>query len=136
MPRTSATRALARDLQPAELLKRYHRRTRRRVPWLQTLALALALALPLLSLISRVRITGRDNIPDGGYIAAANHQSNLDALFVALAIRRRIRFMGKSELFDGRWGWLLNRLGGFPVRRGVWDVEALRRLRRCSSAAG
>jgi hypothetical protein len=32
-------------------------------------------------------------------------RSNLDALFVALAIRRRIRFMGKSELFDGGWGW-------------------------------
>lgn len=111
-----------KKLQPAQLLERYHRRTRRRVPWLQTVAVALL--LPLLSLISRVRILGRENIPDGGYIAAANHRSNLDALFVALAIRRRIRFMGKSELFDGRWGWLLNRLGAFPVQRGVWDADA------------
>lgn len=118
----SAAGTLVKDLQPAQLLKRYHRRTRRRVPWLQTLALALL--LPLLSLISRVRISGRENIPDGGYIAAANHRSNLDALFVALALRRRIRFMGKSELFDGGWGWLLNRLGAFPVQRGVWDAEA------------
>ena len=118
----SAAAILPKDLQPAKLLKRYHRRTRRRVPWLQTVALALL--LPVLSLISRVRITGRENIPDGGYIAASNHPSNLDALFVALAIRRRIRFMGKSELFDGRWGWLLNRLGAFPVQRGVWDADA------------
>ena len=122
MARTSARRALARQLQPAQLLKRYHRRTRRRVPWLQTLAL-LGL-LPLLSLISRVRVAGRENIPDGGYIAASNHPSNLDALFVALAIRRRIRFMAKSELFGGRWGGLLNRLGAFPVQRGVWDTDA------------
>jgi 1-acyl-sn-glycerol-3-phosphate acyltransferase len=122
MRRRSKARSLASDLQPAKLLKRYHRRTRRRVPWLQTLALALL--LPLLSLISRVRVSGRENIPDGGYIAASNHPSNLDALFVALAIRRRIRFMGKSELFDGRWGWLLNRLGAFPVQRGVWDADA------------
>jgi 1-acyl-sn-glycerol-3-phosphate acyltransferase len=92
------------------------------VPWLQTIAVTAL--LPLLSLISRVRFAGRENIPDGGYIAAANHRSNLDALFVALAIRRRIRFMGKSELFDGRWGWLLNRMGAFPVQRGVWDAEA------------
>jgi 1-acyl-sn-glycerol-3-phosphate acyltransferase len=120
MPRMSAAGTLVKDLQPAQLLKRYHRRTRRRVPCLQTLALL----LPLLSLISRVRISGRENIPDGGYIAAANHRSNLDALFVTLALRRRIRFMGKSELFDGRWGWLLNRLGAFPVQRGVWDAEA------------
>ena len=121
-PRPSAKRALPRRLQPARLLERYHRRTRRRVPWLQTLAFGLL--LPLLTLVSRVRVVGRENIPDGGYIAAANHRSNVDALFVALAIRRRIRFMGKSELFDGRWGWLLNRLGAFPVQRGVWDGDA------------
>ena len=41
-----------------------------------------------------------------------------------MAIRRRVRFMAKSELFGGRWGGLLNRLGGFPVQRGVWDTEA------------
>jgi 1-acyl-sn-glycerol-3-phosphate acyltransferase len=122
MARTSAARALARDLQPAKLLERYHRRTRRRTPWLQTVVLALL--LPLLTLVSRVRISGRENIPDGGYIAAANHHSVLDALFVALAIRRRIRFMGKSELFNARWGWLLSRLGAFPVLRGVWDADA------------
>jgi 1-acyl-sn-glycerol-3-phosphate acyltransferase len=112
---------MAKDVR-AQLLKRYHKRTRRRVPWLQSL-LFVAL-LPLLSLLSRVRVVGRENIPGGGYIAASNHPSNLDALFVALAIRRRIRFMGKSELFDGRWGWLLNRLGAFPVQRGVWDGDA------------
>lgn len=92
------------------------------MPWLQTVVLVLL--LPLLSFISRVRVTGREHIPQGGYIAAANHHSNLDALFVALAIRRRIRFMGKSELFAGRWGWLLNRLGAFPVQRGIWDGDA------------
>ena len=112
---------LAKDLR-AELLKRYHRRTRKRVPWLQTLVLAVL--LPVLTLVSRVRIVGREHIPDGGYIAASNHPSNLDALFVALALRRRIRFMGKSELFGGRWGGLLSRLGAFPVQRGVWDTDA------------
>lgn len=92
------------------------------MPWLQTLVLVAL--LPLLSVIARVRISRRENIPDGGYIAAANHRSNLDALFVAMAIRRRIRFMGKSELFGARWGGLMNRLGAFPVQRGVWDEDA------------
>jgi len=32
--------------------------------------------------------------------------------------------MGKSELFNGRWGWLMNLLGAFPVRRGIWDHDA------------
>ena len=92
------------------------------MPWLQTLALVVL--LPLLSFVSRVRVTGRENIPDGGYVAAANHPSNVDALFVALAIRRRVRFMAKSELFAGPWAGLLNRLGAFPVQRGVWDTDA------------
>lgn len=106
----------------AQLLRRYHRRTRRKVPWLQTLVLVAL--LPLLSVIARVRISGRANIPDGGDIAAANHRSNLDALFFAMAIRRRIRFMGKRELFGARWGGLMNRLGAFRVQRGAWDEDA------------
>lgn len=120
--RTSAATKLAKRVQATQLLTRYHRRTRRRVPWLQTLALVVL--LPLLSLVSRVRVSGREHIPGGGYIAASNHTSVFDALFVALAIRRRIRFMAKSELFGGRWAGLLNRLGAFPVQRGVWDADA------------
>ena len=33
--------------------------------------------------------------------------------------------MGKSELFEGRGGRMLVRLGAFPVRRGASDAEAL-----------
>jgi len=103
-------------------LARFHRRVRRRVPWMQTVAAALI--LPLLTLIVRVRVRGRENVPDGGYIAIANHPSVFDSLFVALPLRRRLRFMGKSELFTERWGGWLARLGAFPVRRGVWDTDA------------
>ena len=70
-------------------LARFHRRVRRRVPWMQTVAAALI--LPLLTLIVRVRVRGRENVPDGGYIAIANHPSVFDSLFVALPLRRRLR---------------------------------------------
>ena len=55
------------------------------------------------------------------------------ALFVALALRRRIRFMAKSELFENRhFGWLIRSLNAFPVRQGEGDVgavkETIRRL--------
>jgi 1-acyl-sn-glycerol-3-phosphate acyltransferase len=112
----------AKDLRPAEAFARYHRRTRRGVPWLQTLALLLL--LPPVALVARIRFRGREHVPGGGYIVASNHPSVLDALFVAAAVRRRIRFMGKSDLFTVRWGRLLSRLGAFPVRRGVWDTDA------------
>ncbi len=110
------------DPRPPRVLVRYHRHTRRHVPWLQSVLVGLL--LPLVSIVTRVETRGRENIPTGGFIVAANHPSDFDAAFLALALRRRIRFMGKSELFNGRWGWLLNALGAFPVRRGVWDQDA------------
>ena len=38
--------------------------------------------------------------------------------------------MGKNELFEGRAGKLLIRLGAFPVRRGSSDAEAIETARQ------
>ncbi len=67
--------------------------------------------------------------PETSYIIAANHFSNLDPVFVMLSLRpRRIRFIGKEELFRiplvARMGALV---GGFPVKRGSADRTAIRR---------
>ena len=43
--------------------------------------------------------------------------------------------MGKAELFEGRKGRLLLALGGFPVKRGESDAEALDTAQPCSVAA-
>jgi 1-acyl-sn-glycerol-3-phosphate acyltransferase len=88
--------------------------------------IARAIIVPLLTLIYRLRIEGEHNIPaDGPAIIAPNHKSFWDSFFVACATRRDVRFMGKSELFQGWQGPLLVRLGAFPVRRGESDQEAL-----------
>jgi 1-acyl-sn-glycerol-3-phosphate acyltransferase len=74
----------------------------------------------------RVRVSGAEHVPaEGAAIIAPNHKSFLDAFFVGLATRRRVRFMAKEELFRGPLGWLFVRLGAFPVRRGKADAEAL-----------
>src|SRR3712207_4258558 len=39
-------------------------------------------------------------------------------------IRRRIRFMAKSQLFSGPMQWIYTHGGVFPVRRGARDEEA------------
>jgi 1-acyl-sn-glycerol-3-phosphate acyltransferase len=44
--------------------------------------------------------------------------------------------MGKSELFEGRGGRLLVRLGAFPVRRGEADQEALETAREILRQGG
>ena len=85
----------------------------------------------------RIHATGAEHVPeDGPAIVAANHKSFLDAFFVGLSTRRRVRFMAKSELFRKPFGWLLARLGAFPVRRGKGDASALETARAILGAGG
>jgi len=84
------------------------------------------LLLPVLRLVFTMRVTGREHVPrKGAVVIAPNHKSFWDAFFVSAVLPRRIFFMGKSELFEGRAGRLLIALGGFPVRRGASDAEAI-----------
>jgi 1-acyl-sn-glycerol-3-phosphate acyltransferase len=68
-----------------------------------------AILTPVLRLFYRVRIEGRDQLPeDGPVILAANHRSFLDSIFLPLVIRRRVTFVAKAEYFTspGIKGWL------------------------------
>ena len=74
------------------------------------------------------------NIPrQGAFILASNHISNLDPVLLGICSVRRINFMAKIELFKGALGYILTRLGSFPVKRGEADFgamrEALKRLK-------
>jgi len=108
------------------MLDAYHERTRRRgvlpvVYWPVRWILK-----PALLSYFRLRRLGREHIPDGPVILAANHRSFLDPFIIATCLGRPIYFVAKKELFDRRWqGWLLNCLGAFPVRRGDSDEETV-----------
>ncbi len=93
-------------------------------PWLQGVV-ALVL-VPVLSLVSRIRVRGRERLPEGGYILAPNHPSVLDPLFAALPVLpRRLHFMGMAELWRRPVpAWVMSRVGGFPIVRGSWDRDA------------
>ena len=78
------------------------------------------------------RQTGK--IPrQGAFILASNHISNLDPVVLGICSVRRLNFLAKIELFKGLLGFILTRLGAFPVKRGESDFgamrEALRRLK-------
>ena len=79
------------------------------------------------TLLYRLRATGLENVPRGGFVLAANHTSNFDPWPLALPLfpRRWLRFMAKSELYWWPLGHLLNGGGAFPVRRGEGDAEAI-----------
>jgi 1-acyl-sn-glycerol-3-phosphate acyltransferase len=90
--------------------------------------LAGVLSWPVIRGLYRLRAEGLEHLPEGGFVLAANHISNLDPwpLGMPLFPRRQLRFMAKVELFKPLLGTLLRNVGAFPVRRGESDREAMR----------
>jgi len=76
----------------------------------------------VLLIVYRVRIEGANNIPVGGAMLAGNHVSYLDPALLWSRSPRPVHFVAKAELWRVRWlGWVLDRLGAFPVERGSAD---------------
>jgi 1-acyl-sn-glycerol-3-phosphate acyltransferase len=92
-------------------------------------SLIAVLSWPVLRLLFRYRALGTEHLPPvGGYVLAAGHVSNFDPwpLGMALWPRRFLRFMAKSELFWFPLAPFLRAAGGFKVRRGMADRDAIR----------
>lgn len=118
-------------------LERTHTRARRRGVLVPVYATVRVLLAAVLRVWFRLRICGAEHVPaDGAAIIAPNHKSFMDAFFVGVATRRRVRYMAKTEIFRGPLAWLLVRLGAFPVRRGEADVEAMRTARTILEQGG
>ena len=80
------------------------------------------------ALAFRARIRGRERLPrNGGYVLAPSHRSMMDIPFLAVVTPRRVRFMGKVQVFKiPVVGTLFRWLGGFPVLRDGTDRKAVR----------
>jgi 1-acyl-sn-glycerol-3-phosphate acyltransferase len=90
--------------------------------------LVATLSWPLLKGLFRLRARGTEHLPPaGGFVLAANHNSNFDPwpLGITLFPKRYLRFMGKSELFWTPFKQFATAAGAFPVRRGQADAEAM-----------
>jgi 1-acyl-sn-glycerol-3-phosphate acyltransferase len=115
-----------RDERPAEYFDQFHEAARKGVGWTYTLVRIL-ISLPTL-LIYRVRAIGTENVPrSGALILAPNHFSQMDHFFVGLyLLRRKVRFMAKSQMFGPPLLTYIYKHGGvFPVRRGHRDEKAI-----------
>jgi 1-acyl-sn-glycerol-3-phosphate acyltransferase len=113
-----------KDPRPAEHFTPYHERTRGREPDL--VYELVRIVTTLWGYIAfRARCIGAGNVPASGpVIIAPNHFSFMDHFLVGMFIRRRVRFMAKSQLFAGPLKWIYTHGGVFPVRRGARDEEA------------
>jgi 1-acyl-sn-glycerol-3-phosphate acyltransferase len=112
------------DPRPKEFFDQFHERVRNREP--EPVYEAVRVVTVLHALISfRARGFGSENVPNGPVILAPNHASFMDHFFIGAFIRRRVQFMGKSQLFGtGPLAWIYSHGGVFPVRRGHQDEEA------------
>jgi 1-acyl-sn-glycerol-3-phosphate acyltransferase len=113
-----------------ERFQRYHRYARERGVNAPMYLLARLLLTPIFLLWFRLERQGREHarVP-GGMVIASNHRSFLDPFVIGTLVPwgRRIQFVAKVELFERPWlGWVLNRMGAFPIRRGQADETAMR----------
>jgi 1-acyl-sn-glycerol-3-phosphate acyltransferase len=113
-----------KDPRPKEYFDPFHERVRDHEPEPVYEVVRVATVLTALTLF-RARGFGSENVPNGPVILAPNHASFMDHFFTGMCIRRRIQFMGKSQLFGtGPMSWIFSHGGVFPVRRGYQDEEA------------
>src|SRR5487761_1007519 len=87
-----------------------------------------ALISGLSSLLFRPTVSGSENIPlEGPVLIAPIHRSNVDFACSLFISPRKVFFMAKDGIFRVPvMGWLLARLGAFPVTRDTADRESLR----------
>jgi 1-acyl-sn-glycerol-3-phosphate acyltransferase len=123
MPDIEIKAQVYKDPRPKEYFDPFHERVRDHEPEPVYEVVRVVTQLTALVLF-RGRGFGSENVPNGPVILAPNHASFMDHFFTGMCIRRRIQFMGKSQLFgSGPMSWIFSHGGVFPVRRGHHDEE-------------
>ena len=111
------------DARPKEHFDRFHERARTRQPDSAYEATRLITSLYAYTLL-RTRCISSEKVPgNGAVILAPNHFSFMDHFLMGCYIRRKIRFMAKSQLFKPPMQFVYTHGGVFPVRRGARDEE-------------
>ncbi len=124
MPDVELKPQVYRDPRPKEHFDHFHELVRTREPEAKVYE-PVRVATVLWALTAfRARGFATGNVPNGPVILAPNHASFMDHFFTGAFIRRRVQFMGKSQLFKGVGAWIFSHGGVFPVRRGHNDEEA------------
>jgi 1-acyl-sn-glycerol-3-phosphate acyltransferase len=124
MPDVELKPQVYKDPRPKEFFDVYHERVRDHEP--EPIYEVVHAVTMLHALITfRARALGTEKVPNGPVILAPNHASFMDHFFTGVFLRRRVQFMGKSQMFgSGPFSWVYTHGGVFPVRRGHHDEEA------------
>jgi 1-acyl-sn-glycerol-3-phosphate acyltransferase len=111
------------DPRPKEYFDRFHERARTREPdWCYEATRLLTSLYAYAGL--RTRAISTDKVPGSGpVILAPNHFSFMDHFLMGCYLRRKVRFMAKSQLFKPPMQFVYTHGGVFPVRRGARDED-------------
>ena len=83
---------------------------------------------PYVALFFRLKIEGRENIPEGeSFLVAPTHSSYLDPILVSMATKRPIAYMAKKELYEVPiLRQIIVGLGTFAVNREKLEIATIR----------
>jgi acyl-[acyl-carrier-protein]-phospholipid O-acyltransferase/long-chain-fatty-acid--[acyl-carrier-protein] ligase len=86
--------------------------------------------------IYRIKILGRDNIPEkGGALFVCNHLSLADATLLQAAVDRPIRFIMLKAMYDKPFiGWWAKTTGAIPISSELRPREMIKSLQTASDA--
>lgn len=101
-------------------------------PWLSKLLYPLGCHLVIPGFFGKIKIFGQENIPlQDPVIIAPTHRSRWDAVIVPYAVGRLVsgrdlRFMVSANEVKGVQGWIIRRMGGFPVNTDRPQLNSVR----------
>ena len=90
-------------------------------PWLARILYPIGCYVVIPLFFGKIQIDGKENIPlHEPVIVAPTHRSRWDAMIVPYALGRLVsgrdlRFMVSANEVKGIQGWIIRRMGGFPV---------------------
>ncbi|MFQ3670594.1 MAG: lysophospholipid acyltransferase family protein [Verrucomicrobiia bacterium] len=76
-----------------------------------------------------LRVQGLENIPAGGFLLAANHESFFDPPLIGCALDQDLYFLARKTLFDPPvMAWLLPSIQALPIDQERPDMTGLKRI--------
>lgn len=101
-------------------------------PWLAKIIYPIGCYLVLPLFFGKINIEGQENIPlQEPVIIAPTHRSRWDAFIIPYALGRLVsgrdlRFMVSANEVKGIQGWVIRRMGGFPVNTDRPQLNSVR----------
>ncbi len=88
-----------------------------------------SISIPLLKVLFRLEVKGRENIPKrGGVILAAHHESFLDPVVASISSPRQVYFLAREELFEIKFfSGFIRRLNAMPISRERMQVSIVKK---------